>query len=472
MLTNPVFMPIRSLSDLIKTRQVSPVDLTQIFLNRLQEMGPKFNAVVTLTRDLALQQARQSEEEIASGRYRGPLHGIPYGAKDLLATSGGIPTTWGAACFRNRCFDYDATVIRKLREAGAILVAKLAMVELAGGMGYRQPNASFTGPGINPWDLNRWSGGSSSGAGSAVCAGLVPFAIGSETWGSILGPANHCGVTGLRPTYGRVSRYGAMTLCWTLDKLGPLCLTADDSGLVLDAIAGSDPMDTTTSSRAFYYDPAPISRPFKLGVIRNVADEADEAMRTNFEIALQTLKAVGTIEEVSLSDLPYDEMSRTILFAEMSSAFEDFIEKGGTAQLTAPEDQYTPYTRMVVFARDYIRALRLREIVAREIDEVLARFDALVGPSRPTCSPKLDSDFPSALRGAAKDTMGAIGNLAGLPAISVPSGFSAEGLPTGIQFLGRAYEENVVIAVARAYQAETEWHLRHPPGLPGQRSEA
>jgi aspartyl-tRNA(Asn)/glutamyl-tRNA(Gln) amidotransferase subunit A len=451
--TNPVFMPIRSLGDLIKTRQVSPVDLTQVFLDRLQDMGPTFNAVVTLTRDLALQQARQSEEEIASGRYRGPLHGIPYGAKDLLATAGGIPTTWGAACFRNRCFDYDATVIRKLRGAGAILVAKLAMVELAGGMGYRQPNASFTGPGINPWDLTRWSGGSSSGAGSAVCAGLVPFAI------------------GLRPTYGRVSRYGAMTLCWTLDKLGPLCLTADDSGLVLNAISGSDPLDTTTSSRPFSYDPAPVPRPFKFGVIRNVADEADEAMRANFEVALQTLTTMGTIEEVSLPDLPYDEMARTVLFAEMSSAFEDFIERGGTAQLTAPEDRYTPYTRMVVFARDYIRALRLREIVVREIDRVFTRFDALVGPSRPTCSPRLGEDFPSALRGAAKDTMGAIGNLAGLPAISVPSGFSAEGLPTGIQFLGRAYEENVIIAAARAYQAETEWHLRHPSGLTGQRSE-
>ena len=157
----PVFMPIRSLGDLIKTRQVSPVELTRVFLDRLRDLGPKLNAVVTLTRDLALQQARQAEEEIASGRYRGPLHGIPYGAKDLLATSGGIPTTWGAACFRDRCFDYDATVIRKLREAGAILVAKLAMVEMAGGMGYRQPNASFTGPGVNPWDLNRWSGGSS-----------------------------------------------------------------------------------------------------------------------------------------------------------------------------------------------------------------------------------------------------------------------------------------------------------------------
>jgi len=467
---NSLFMPIRSLAELTKARQVSPVEVTQFFLHRLQEMGPALNAVVTLTRDLALQQARQSEEEIASGRYRGPLHGIPYGAKDLLATLGGIPTTWGAACFRDRCFDYEATVIRKLREAGAILVAKLAMVELAGGMGYRQPNASFTGPGINPWNLSRWSGGSSSGAGSAVCAGLVPFAIGSETWGSILGPANHCGVTGLRPTYGRVSRHGAMTLCWTLDKLGPLCLTADDSGIVLDGISGSDPLDTTTSSRPFSYDPAPVLRPFKFGVIRHVANEADEAMRANFEVALQTLKTMGTIEEVSLSDLPYDEIARTILFAEMSSAFEDFIEKGGTAQLTAPEDRYTPYTRMVVFARDYIRALRLREIVVRQIDEVFTRFDALVGPSRPTCSPKLGEDFPSALRGAAKDTMGAIGNLAGLPAISVPSGFSAEGLPTGIQFLGRAYEENVVIAAARAYQAKTDWHLRHPPRLFGQGS--
>ncbi len=469
--TNPLFMPIRSLADLIKTRQVSPIDLTKFFLNRLQDMGPKLNAVVTLTRDLALQQARQSEEEIACGRYRGPLHGIPYGAKDLLATLGGIPTTWGAACFRDRCFDYEATVIRKLREAGAILVAKLAMVELAGGMGYRQPNASFTGPGINPWNLSRWSGGSSSGAGSAVCAGLVPFAIGSETWGSILGPANHCGVTGLRPTYGRVSRYGTMTLCWTLDKLGPLCLTADDSGLVLESIAGADPLDTTASNRPFFYDPVPIRRPFKFGVIRNVAGETDEAMRANFETALQTLSAIGTVEEVSLPDLPYDEIARTILFAEMSSAFEDFIEKGGTSQLTAPEDRYTPYTRMVVFARDYIRALRLREMVSREIDEVFIRFDSLVGPSRPTCSPKLGEDFPSALRGAAKDTMGAIGNLGGLPAISVPSGFSAGGLPTGIQFLGRAYEENVVIAAARAYQAETDWHLRHPPGFSGQRSE-
>jgi len=462
---NPVFMTIRSLGKLIKTKQISPVELTKIFLNRLQEIGPKYNAVVTICSDLALDQARQSEKEIASGQCRGPLHGIPYGAKDLLATSGGIPTTWGAACFRDRCFEYDATVIRKLREAGAIIVAKLAMIELAGGMGYRQPNASFTGAGINPWDLNRWSGGSSSGAGSAVCAGLVPFAIGSETWGSILGPANHCGVTGLRPTYGRVSRFGAMTLCWTLDKIGPLCLTADDCGLVLDAIAGFDSMDPTTSKKTFRYDPSFFRRPFRFGIIRNVADEAEGAMRKNFENALQTLSKLGTIEEVILPNLPYDEIIRMIMFAEISSAFEEFIEEGRVAQLTAPEDRYTPYTRMIIFAKDYIRALRLREVVCREIDEIFTKVDVLIGPSRPTCAPKLGEDFPSALRGNIKDTMGAIGNLAGIPAISVPSGFSAEGLPTGIQFLGRAYEENMVIAAARAYQDETEWHLCHPPGL-------
>ena len=229
-----------------------------------------------------------------------------------------------------------------MRESGAILAAKLAMVEMAGGMGYRQPNASFTGPGINPWDKNRWSGGSSSGPGSAVCAGLVPFAIGSETWGSILGPANHCGVTGLRPTYGRVSRYGAMTLSWTLDKLGPLGLSADDCGLVLGAIAGPDPLEPTTSKRAFVYDPAPPDRPFRFGVLRKAAEEADEAMRANFGKALQTLTAVATVEEVTIPDLPYDENARIIMFAEMSSAFEDFIERGETSSLTAPEDPDHP----------------------------------------------------------------------------------------------------------------------------------
>jgi aspartyl-tRNA(Asn)/glutamyl-tRNA(Gln) amidotransferase subunit A len=464
MIRSPVFLSIRALGDLIRNREASPVELAKVFLDRLDALGPTYNAVVTITRDLALKQARSAEQEIVSGRYRGPLHGIPYGAKDLLATAGGTPTTWGAAPFRERRFDYDATVIRRLQEAGAVLAAKLAMVELAGGMGYRQPDASFTGPGVNPWDTTRWSGGSSSGSGSAVCAGLVPFAIGSETWGSILGPANHCGVAGLRPTFGRVSRHGAMVLSWSLDKIGPLCLTADDCGLVLEAIAGPDASDASTTDRAFRYESDPPRRRFRLGVIRGIADGAEAATRTNFEAALKILENVARIEEVQVHALPYEEITRTILFGEMASAFEDLIESGQIADLTAPEDRYTPYSRVAVLAKDYIRALRLRGMVIAEIDHVMRGLDALLGPSRPFPSTRLDEEFPSAIRGTGKDIMGAIGNAAGLPAISVPDGFTESGVPTGMQFMGRAYDENAIIAAASTYQTLTDWHLRHPPG--------
>jgi aspartyl-tRNA(Asn)/glutamyl-tRNA(Gln) amidotransferase subunit A len=462
---SPVFLPIRTLGELIRTRQVSPVELATVFLDRLEAHGPTYNAVVTLTRALALEQARVAEREIVAGRYKGVLHGIPYGAKDLLATAGGIPTTWGAAPFRDRRFDYDATVIRKLREAGAVLAAKLAMVELAGGMGYRQPSASFTGPGINPWDTTRWSGGSSSGSASAVCAGLVPFAIGSETWGSILGPANHCGLAGLRPTFGRVSRHGAMVLSWSLDKLGPICLTPDDCGLVLEAIAGPDTADPATTDQPFRYEPGPLRRRFRLGVIGGGADGVEAETRRNFEAALRTLEAVATIEEVRLPALPYEEITRTILFGELASAFEDFIESGRLGGLTAPEDRFTPYSRVGVLAKDYIRALRLRGVVAAEIDRAMRGFDAWLGPSRPVPSTRLDEEFPSAIRGAARDILGAIGNVAGLPAISVPDGFTEHGVPTGIQFMGRAYDENVILAAASAYQRLTDWHLRRPPNV-------
>ena len=220
-------------------------------LRRLETIGPKLGAVVTVTRERALAQAHRANQELLAGRDRGPLHGIPYGAKDLLATKG-IPTTWGAEPLRGQVFDFDATVVRRLEEAGAVLVAKLAMVELAGGLGYNNPDASFTGPGRTPWNPDYWSGGSSSGPASAVAAGLVPFAIGSETSGSILTPAAFCGVTGLRPTYGLVSRHGAMALCWTLDKLGPLARGADDCALVLAAIAGADPADPTTGASFRY----------------------------------------------------------------------------------------------------------------------------------------------------------------------------------------------------------------------------
>src|SRR5213083_756701 len=388
----PVFVPLRELAERVRARQVSPVELAEVFLDRLERLGPRYNAVVTVTRERAMVQARHAEGEIAAGRYRGPLHGIPYGAKDLLATSGGIPTTWGAAPFRKQTFDFDATVIRRLEEAGAVLCAKLAMVELAGGMGYRQPNASFTGPGISPWAPDAWSGGSSSGSGSAVGAGLVPFAIGSETWGSILAPATLCGVTGLRPTYGRVSRHGAMALCWTLDKLGPLALTADDCGLVLEAIAGADPADATAAVRHYRYEDREPGRPFRFAVVRGTLEAAQPAVRETVGRALDTLRTLGSVEEIALPDLPYEAMTRVILWAEGASAVESLTESGAIAQLTAPEDRVTPYARDAILAKDYVRALRLRGVVAREIDRVLSRFDAIVGPSRAAVGPRLGEE--------------------------------------------------------------------------------
>ncbi len=291
---NPVYTPISELSKQIRGGKISPVELTEIFLNRLESIAPRYNALVTLTRRLATQQARRAEKEIKEGHIRGPLHGIPWGAKDLLATKG-IPTTWGAEPFRNRIIDADATVVNKLRDAGAILCAKLSMIEFAGGMGYRQPNASLTGPPRNPWNPETWTGGSSSGSGAAVAAGLVPFAIGSETLGSILSPANNCGVAGLRPTYGRVSRHGAMALCWTLDKLGPLAQTADDCGIVLQEIAGPDPADPTTINKPWRYNPRPLRRRPRLALLRGVADDANPEVKSNFESAIKTLRGIATI---------------------------------------------------------------------------------------------------------------------------------------------------------------------------------
>ena len=464
-MTSPVFVPIRELAELLRTRQVSPVELAETFIERLASIGPRYNSVVTVTHERAMEQARRAESEIAAGNYRGRLHGIPYGAKDLLATSGGIPTTWGAAPFREQVFDYDAAVVRRLEEAGAPLAAKLAMVEIAGGMGYRQPNASFTGPGMTPWGKDAWSGGSSSGSGAAVAAGLVPFAIGSETWGSILSPANNCGLAGLRPTYGRVSRQGAMVLSWTLDKLGPLCLTADDCGIVLEAIAGEDKDDSSTTDMPYRYDVhASMGRRFRLAALKDGAEGAQAEVAANFERALRTLEDVADIEEIEFPEMPYEAVTRTILNAESASAFEEFIESGAVAGLTAPECHH-PHARLMIPAQDYIRALRIRAKVARVADEALSGYDAVVGITRAVTATPIDQDFRGVVAGTARDTLGAVGNSAGLPAISVPSGFSDEGLPTGIQFMGRAYDENRILAVARAYQSLTDWHTQHPPGL-------
>lgn len=459
------FYSVRELSQMIRARKISPVELAELYLARLERIGPQLGAVVTITRELALAEARAAEREIMRGRYRGPLHGIPYGAKDLLATKG-IPTTWGAAPYKEQIFDYDATVIKRLRRAGAVLAAKLAMVELAGGMGYNSADASFTGPGRTPWNTDYWSGGSSSGSGAAVAAGLVPFAIGSETSGSILTPAAFCGVSGLRPTYGLVSRYGAMALCWTLDKLGPMCRTADDCGLVLAAISGKDPNDPTTIGRKFTYRGQALpERRLKLGAIKGSTEKVQPEVRRNFEAALEVLGKFADIEpEVEMPDLPYGQVVGIIVGAEGASAFLDLIERGRLAELRNQRDRIGGYAGTAISAVDYLQAMRVRKLIRKALDELLAKYDALVAPTRATVAYPIGVEFEKAYPGmGGGPAVIPAGNAAGLPAISIPNGFGQAGLPTAIQFMGRAMSEATLIAIANAYQQATDWHKRRPP---------
>jgi aspartyl-tRNA(Asn)/glutamyl-tRNA(Gln) amidotransferase subunit A len=459
---NLAYASVRELGVMLRNGETTPTKLAEYYIDRLERVGRELNAVVTITRDLAMREARLAEEELAAGHDRGPLHGIPYGAKDLLATSG-IPTTWGAAPLKDQVFSYDATVIERLRNAGAVLVAKLAMVELAGGMGYRQPNASFTGPGINPWNTGAWSGGSSSGSGSAVGAGCVPFAIGSETMGSILGPAGFCGISGFRPTYGRVSRRGAMALSWTLDKLGPMCRTADDCGLVLEAIAGPDPLESSTLDSPFYYRPdRDRVAGFRLGVLRDGVKDTQPEVRDNFERTLDDLARVATLEEVTLPEFPYSPTADVIIRSEGASALETLIASGKIKELTAPEDRTGGYGAYAISAVDYLRAMRIRQHMMNDLESLFSRYDAVVHPTFDMVASPLDVSFEE-YRGERRwSALSAASNLAGLPAITVPNGFGERNLPTGVQFVGRAGEDGRPLSVARSYQQQTRWHQRFP----------
>ncbi len=453
------FATLPALGAKLRGGEVSSVELTKFFLDRLEKHGAKYNCVVTITRDLALEQAARADEELKAGQDRGPLHGIPYGAKDLLSTKG-IPTTWGAAPFKGRVIDRDATVVNLLREVGAVLAAKVAMVELAGGMGYRQPNASLTGPGLNPWNTGKWSGGSSSGSGSAVAAGLVPFAIGTETWGSITTPASYCGLTGLRPTYGRVSRAGAMALAWTHDKLGPMCRTAHDCGLVLDAIAGPDPEDLSTTDRPYLYPPADVpGRKYRLAVLKDGVKDAQPEVRKNFERAVEVFQSLGTIEEVEVPDLPFADVAVTIISAEGAAAFEEMVESGDVFGLTAPEDRLGGFGDQTILATEYLRAQRIRARLCRELDAFFAPFDAVM--TVPTGGAATPAEGSHGGRYGAK-SLGGPGNVCGTPALVMPTGLTDDGLPTAIQLDGRAYSENRLLALGLAFQAATAWHERHP----------
>jgi aspartyl-tRNA(Asn)/glutamyl-tRNA(Gln) amidotransferase subunit A len=462
---DPAFPTVRQMAIDLRAGRTTPTRLAQEALRRLGEDGVRLNAVVTITGDLALRDAARAEAELAAGHDRGPLHGIPYGAKDLLSAAG-IPTSWGAAPLRNQVFDHDATVVERLREAGAVLVGKLAMVELAGGFGYDQPNAALTGPGRNAWDPERWAGGSSSGSGAAVAIGAVPFAIGSETWGSITTPAAFNGITGLRPTYGRVSRHGAMALSWTMDKIGPMALTADDCAVVLEAIAGQDPNDPTTSGRPAGLDMEPPSGAFRFAALRAATTAVSPMVAQNYEASLQVLRTLGTVEEVELPDLPYDAAATMIITCEAASAFEEFLQDGLANGLTAPEDRVSLYAGLSVPAVDYLRALRLRRRASRAVGAVVARYDAIVAPTLALVATPIDADFTAAFHGERGPSLGAAGNLCGLPAITVPNGLGEDGLPTGLEFLGRAFDERTILAAARAFQATTDFHQAHPAVSP------
>ncbi|HET6230803.1 MAG TPA: amidase [Longimicrobiaceae bacterium] len=463
-----LFLPVSELAERVRTRQIDPVDLAEAYLARLESIGPRLNAVVTVTRERALREARAARGEIAAGRYRGPLHGIPYGVKDLIAAVG-YPTTWGAQPYREQRFDEDATVVRKLGEAGAVLVAKLASVELAGGMGYEQANASFTGPGLTPWNTAFWSGGSSSGPGAAVAAGLVPFALGTETWGSIVTPAAFCGVTGLRPTYGRVSRHGAMALSWSMDKLGPLARSADDAGLVLSVIAGRDPLDDASADRPFVHHPsAGAGRRPRIGILKGLAEGSQAEVARNFAASIEALSdGAEIVRDVTLPKFPYGAAAGVIIDAEAASIFEELVDTGRVHELTAPEDRIGGYPGQVVFAKDYLRAMRIRVPAAAAMDKLFADggFDALAHPTRATVSYPIGRKFSEAypdVKGGGEPISGAA-NLLGLPSIAVPNGFGANGLPTSLSLTGRAWDEEKLIALARTYQQKTDWHRRRPP---------
>jgi aspartyl-tRNA(Asn)/glutamyl-tRNA(Gln) amidotransferase subunit A len=456
------FASLTVLGARLRSGEVSALELARFFLDRLEKFGPRYNCLVTLTRDLALSQAAEADADFKAGRDRGPLQGIPYGAKDLLATHG-IPTTWGCAPYRDRVIDRDATVIARLHAAGAVLVAKLSMVELAGGMGYRQANASLTGPGRNPWKSSQWSGGSSSGSASAVAAGLVPFAIGSETSGSISTPSSYCGLTGLRPTYGRVSRAGAMALSWTLDKIGPMTHSAHDCGLVLDAIAGPDPEDNSAGERPYQFPPADHpDRPWQLAILRDGVENAHPEIKDHFERAVAVFKTLGSdVVAIDLPGLPFGPVLSTILSAESAGAFEEMLGSGLVFELTAPEDRIGGFADQAVLATDYLRAQRIRARLAHALDAWLAPFDAVLTVPTADPAPTADGRFDRDRTHSSK-SMGVAGNVCGTPALILPTGTTADGLPTALQLDGRAYSENRLIAVADAFQKATSWHRDHP----------
>jgi Asp-tRNA(Asn)/Glu-tRNA(Gln) amidotransferase A subunit family amidase len=441
------FLPLTHLARLVETRQVTPSELTELYLARLKQYNPILHCVVSFTEELARRQARQADEEIAAGTYRGPLHGIPWGAKDLLAVRG-TTTTWGASPYKGRTIDTDATVYSRLTDAGAILIAKLSMGALASG------DRWFGGRTRNPWNTEQGSSGSSAGPGSATAAGLVGFAIGTETRGSIMSPSTRNGVTGLRPTFGRVSRYGAMALSWSMDKIGPMCRGAEDCALVFDAIHGPDGRDNSILDVPFNWDATADVTRLRVGYLRSafeddIEDNPEAPQRVasqrqnlaNDRAALDAIRGLGVqVAPFDLPDLPTQAVG-FILGTEAAAAFDTpTLNAQLDGMRVAPEESRWPDSfRMSRFvpAVEYLQAQRVRMRMIEEVHAALGDLDLFLG-----------------------SRLG-LTNLTGHPEMSLPNGFF-QGSPTSLRLTGKLFGEAEILLLAHAYQAATDHHLRHP----------
>ncbi|OJJ15707.1 amidase [marine bacterium AO1-C] len=434
------FYTVRELGILIKTRQITSEKLTRFFIKRLKKYDPKLKCVITLTEDLAIKQAKRADEEIEKGRYRGLLHGIPYGAKDLLAKEG-YKTTWGAAPYKNQTINTDATVIQRLEKAGAVLVAKLTLGALAWG------DVWYGGTTRNPWNTKQGSSGSSAGSASAVSAGLVPFAIGTETLGSIVSPSTRCGVTGLRPTYGRISRTGAMALSWTMDKIGPMTRSVEDLAIVFKAIYGKDSKDLSLFDAPFNYNGtqtvAQMKNTIKVGYVKNFFDRK-YGFKAYDEATLKKMKEIGF--ELVPVELPKMPQITFILWAEAAAAFDELTRSNRDDMLVSQIKQAWPnFFRMARFvpAVEYIQANRLRTVLIEQMHQKLRNIDVFLAPS------------------FAGSTL-TMTNLSGHPCVVLPNGFTPQKTPTSITFIGKLFGEDKLLQVARAYQEATNFHKKHP----------
>jgi len=436
------FLPVTQLAQLVRTRKVSSIALTTMYLERLKRYDATLHCVINLTEERALAQAQRADREIAAGRYRGPLHGIPWGAKDLLAVRG-YPTTWGATPFKEQRFEEDATVVSRLDAAGAVLVAKLSMGALANG------DVWFGGKTRNPWNLEEGSRGSSAGSSAAVAAGLVGFAIGTETRGSILSPCTRCGATGLRPTFGLVSRHGAMALSWSMDKIGPICRAVEDCALVFDAINGPDGRDETVIDMPFSWDVDRDPGDLRVGYLRSDFEaKPSESQQEWHDLNMATLEAVRSmgidLVPLELPEVPISALG-FILRVEAAAAFDEMTLTNVDDTLVRQDPSAWPNrlrTARSVPAVEYLQANRVRRIAMREMARILEGIDVYLSPTR-----------GDNLR---------ITNLTGHPAVVVPNGFRANGTPTSVTFCGNLFRDSEALLLARAYQEATGFHLRHP----------